>query len=79
MKTVRKKRVTQAFAIACADCDVEPWLSCNEEAILIGWTGVVRDRRRPKTDGVWWTHIGICPDCRDDGTREFSAPPADSA
>lgn len=65
--------------IVCRDCDAERWLMSGAEISSLGWFGILKENPISKvrlrtwidpdgfdawnTDGPWWTHTGLCPEC----------------
>lgn len=49
-----------AFSLECLVCDAGQEIDSEFEAIARGWTELELD-----LDGLGWTVLGVCPDCRD--------------
>jgi len=61
---IRDGNIRLACRICCRD-DVDH-INADQLAILRGWSDICYDdtgETPPEEYGVWWTHIGLCPDC----------------
>lgn len=56
---------TATFSLSCFGCDAGIEYVCREEAVLSGWSRVMDD-----PDGLAWTALGLCPDCREERLAE---------
>ena len=65
---------TDPIRLACESCDTDvgDGLESLGEAAVLGWTGILWEQSyadsiapREQTGNFdWWTHIGLCPECR---------------
>jgi len=47
------------FSLACMDCDDGQHIGSEKDAIKAGWSDISFE-----PDGMWWSHVGLCPTCK---------------
>jgi hypothetical protein len=56
------------FSLSCQYCDAGTNVESREQAEAEGWIELEED------DGLSWTWLGICPDCRPQWDRDNLPP-----
>ena len=57
------------FSLSCQMCDAGTNVLSKEQAEAEGWVELEED-----PDGLSWTWLGICPDCRPQWNRDQRPP-----
>lgn len=55
---------SEPFSLSCVGCDAGMEITSLVMAWVTGWARLENDE---VDDGMWWTHLGWCPECQAEG------------